>query len=225
MVRSDQSRAKGLTSQMARHFLIDPPVHSIPTLEDYQAQWPHLKARQSHVAQDERFIELILGAHQYFEFHLMLLDRVKHQHVDQDKEPLGLNFTIRAGAVKSAIISGVSVIESVLLFHAQSRHIRISDKATFGSLVVAWKADKRHWADIKPINASLSRLLKVRNRVHLYSSPNTTWENVLTSEEEDLEKVHECIAFLQKLKTRDRRLPKRVNSFHRSTKSKNKSAS
>ena len=207
---------------MARHFLIDPPVHSVPTLEHYQAQWPHLQARQSAVAQDERVIETILGAHQYFDFHLMLLDRVKHKHLEEDLPPLGLNFTIRAGWVKSAIIAGVSVIEGVLLFHAQSRNIRVSDKATFGSLTIAWKDNKQHWKEIQPIKAELSRLAKVRNRVHLYAEPNINWENVLKSEEQDLEKVHSCIAFLQKLKTRDRRLPKRVNSFHRGAQAKNK---
>ncbi len=209
---------------MARHFLIEPPVHSIPTLEDYQAQWPHLQARQSAVAQDERVIEIILGAHQYFDFHLMLLDRVKHKHLEKDLPPLDLNFTIRAGSVKSAIIAGVSVIEGVLLFHAQSRNIRTSEKATFGSLIIAWKDNKQHWKDIQPINGELSRLSKVRNRVHLYADPNLNWEGVLKSEEQDLEKVHKCISFLQKLKTRDRRLPKRVNSFHRGPQSKTKSA-
>ena len=149
----------------------------------------------------------------------MLLNRVKHKHVEEDRPPLDLNFTIRSGFVKNAIIAGVSVIEGVLSFHADSRGIRTTDKATFGSLFTAWRRSK-YWNEIRPISSELSRLNKVRNRVHLYAQPGITWEAVLKSEEEDLEKVHTCINFLQKLKTRDRRLPKRVNEFHRGNQTK-----
>ncbi len=201
---------------MGRKYLFEPDVYSVTTLDEYSSRWPHLKPRELKLREDEGVIESILGAHQYFDFHLMMLERIRHAHTEKDLPPLELHFTIRAGMVKSAIIAGVSVIEGVLLFLGHSRRLPLDNRSTFGSTLKAWNRVPRHRKEIAPINNDLKRLMKVRNRIHLYAETGINWEHVLTHEVADLNRVHACVDFLQGVRTRDRRLPGRVNSFHRS---------
>lgn len=149
---------------MPRKFFFEPETHEIPPLHLLRSDWkniPDIGARQA-----------IAIEFQYLRFQAIVLKNVRHaQPGTIEGFPLGLS--VRAGALKSAILLVGSIAEAALRAHAEKRGIKLSEvpeKRTFGHVLYAWKNDSKHFPSIQEIWDDLKTLHADRNNIHLYET-------------------------------------------------------
>lgn len=170
---------------MAVDFFFNPPTHSLPSLMALRLfRWgdiPH-----SDVA------EVIAREEQYLSFHRFVLDHAKHTKAGCVGSPPyehAIGLSVRAGAVKAALLVAASIAEGALRSHAEKRGYRLNsnpNKRTFGNVLNAWKTSRgRPKRDVRHIWTELQNLRDTRNNVHLFkaaSDPSADFEQVLKDE-------------------------------------------
>lgn len=185
---------------MAVDFYFNPHSHSIPSLAGLRVHW-------SNVPNDD-VVEAIATEAQYLDFHMYVLKSTKHtKHGCLTAPPYEyqLGLSVRAGAIKAALLLTASIAEAVLRAHAEKRSYPLAKdtkRRTFGNVLNAWKAGGKPRKDIAAIWSDLERLRDVRNNVHLFKSaydPSASFVQVLVEEKSLMGATNKIIDHLQKL--------------------------
>jgi hypothetical protein len=134
---------------------------------------------------------------------MYLVESIRHADpVAPDKRiPIGLS--VRAGAVKTAVMICGSIIEAVLRAHAEKRGIKLDkepNRRTLGNVIYSWKKNEQQFSVIAPIWEDLKVLLDSRNDIHLYKSiDEKEFDAIVVSEEQLLNKARKVVTYVQQL--------------------------
>ena len=174
---------------MAADFFFDPPTFEIQPLQPVATfKWQRLNNRDVQYA--------IAAEEQYLQFHLYLLSHLRHTQAGRLANPpyrYELGLSVRAGAVKAAVLVAASILEAALRALAEARNYPLRAdprQRTFGNVIRAWQQNGNPRPDVAPIWANISALYEVRNFVHLHEAaqvPDAAWENVLENERQLLD--------------------------------------
>ncbi len=181
---------------MARKFIIDPDEIEILPVSHFRNEWRNVPDPAARGA--------IAVENQYLYFHEHLLSHLKHQKPCQTMPPIPLGLSVRAGAVKSAILMCASIAEAALRSHSEHRGYRLKanpQRRTFGNVLGSWQeADETPKPEVAEIWQNLQDLHDTRNNIHLYKAVHdgTSFYAVLESEKEALARAK---ATLEVLKT------------------------
>ena len=180
---------------MAVDFFFKEPTFSIQPLKSGAVfKWQRLKnpAVQYAVAAEE----------QYLSFHLYMLKQLRHTEAGKCSEPpyaMELDLSVRAGAVKAAILIAASIIEAALRSLAELRGYPLNadpKKRTFGNVIRSWEVNGQPQPEVAAIWPQIKAMHETRNYVHLHKaagSPDASWPEVLKSEEALLNGALEAI--------------------------------
>lgn len=186
---------------MATDFFFDKPTFSIPPLKPLAAfKWQRIP--------DEDIRYSIAAEEQYLLFHLYMLDNLRHTSSGQILAPpyVGrLGLSVRAGAVKAAVLLAASIVEAALRAIAEKRGYPLNPdprKRTFGNVIRAWEEDGMPRADVAQIWPDVKAMHGVRNFVHLHEAAkdfDAAWEAILESEESLLSGAMRAIDCVSKI--------------------------
>lgn len=181
---------------MARRFSFYPDEFQVSSIEEFRRQWSNVP--------DEQARNVIAVEAQYLEFHQYVVASVRHEPVEGgERIPIGLS--VRAGAIKTAILICASIAEAVLRAHAEARGYalpRNSRARTFGRVLGAWQErDGTPHPDVAPIWEELQRLHEGRNNVHLYRAVDEgdNFYDILDAEGQSLREAEAVLRTLQGL--------------------------
>ena len=187
---------------MARDFHYFPRTFDIPTLPILRTQWENIPY--------QRFRQAIATEHQYLQFHLFMANSTRHTAIGgtADDETFQLFLSVRAGAIKAALLICGSIVEAALLAHALKRryqHLaKDSKKRMFGNIIHAWKNDRNGSTEISPFLSSVEELCDIRNHIHLEkiaSSEDAFYDSLLTKEQSLLIESLRIIEWLKNIST------------------------
>lgn len=169
---------------MAADFFFQNPTFEIQPLKTVAIfKWQRLKNPE---------VQYVIAAEeQYLDFHLHMLSDLRHTKAGEVANPpyaheLGLS--VRAGAVKAAILVAASIIEAALRALAEIRGYPLNKdpkKRTFGNVIYAWEEEGTPRQDVAAIWPSVKAMHEVRNFVHLHKAAmdaDAAWENLLKEE-------------------------------------------
>jgi len=133
----------------------------------------------------------IAAEEQYLHFHLYMLSNLRHTQAGKLAQPpyvSELGLSVRAGAVKAAILVAASIVEAALRTLAEMRGYPLNKdpkKRTFGNVIRAWEEAGVPRPDVATIWPSVKAMHEARNFVHLHKAASDTdaaWDNVLKEE-------------------------------------------
>jgi hypothetical protein len=169
---------------MAVDLFFEPPTIQLPQVAPLRAfRWGHLPPSIAHAVALEE---------QYLSFHLEMLDRIHFTEAGKlvDKpwvKPLGLS--VRAGAIKAAVLVAASIAEAVLRAIAEARAYPLPQQArhrTMGKVLGAWQDGAgQPNQEVSAIWPVLQSLHGIRNNIHLFKAvedPTFSFEAVLAQE-------------------------------------------
>lgn len=169
---------------MAADFFFESPTFEIQPLKPVAVfKWQHLKNPEVQYA--------IAAEEQYLHFHLYMLRSLRHTEAGKLANPpyaYELGLSVRAGAVKAAIMVAASIVEASLRTIAETRGYPLNKdprRRTFGNVIAAWEEAGSPRPDVEAIWAQVKAMHGVRNFVHLHKAAadaDATWENVLKEE-------------------------------------------
>lgn len=140
---------------------------------------------------------------QYLQFQRHLLENLQSTSVEHpDWHPIALSLSLRAGAIKTYVISAVAVLEGALAGFGAARQISANPDdlydLTFGQLLRRWSNDGTPRAEIAPIWEELQLLRTYRNHVHLARAADDEayWQDVVAREPELIRSADRCLGFL-----------------------------
>jgi hypothetical protein len=188
---------------MAVDFLFEDPTKAIPTIATCKKHWQHIP--------DADVQRQICYEQQYLEFHFWLLRNIRSTESGCASNPRytkELTLSLRAGAIKVAILLCASIAEAALRAHAEHRDYPLSSdpkKRTFGNVLKAWKdCEKQPRTDVAPIWDKLMDLYDSRNNVHLHEAAvnaDAGFVAVLAKEETIFNNVKDILKHLRTLKS------------------------
>lgn len=194
---------------MAADFFFHNPTFEIQPLKPVAAfKWQHLRSEDVQYA--------IAAEEQYLCFHLYMLDNLRHTqagHLAQLPYAYELSLSVRAGAVKAAVLVAASIMEAALRALAEARGYPLNENPrlrTFGNVIRAWEeggAPRREVAEIWP---DVKAMHEVRNFVHLHKAAQGTeanWDNVLRREKALLEGALKAIEHVARIEPLKKPLP------------------
>jgi hypothetical protein len=150
---------------------------------------------------------------QYLTFHLYMLENLRFTAAGKLNEvplpysyPLGLS--VRAGAIKAAVLLAASIIEAVLRAHAERRGYKKLNgdpkRRTFGNVIHAWEHEGNPHEDVMAIWPTVLALHDARNSVHLYKAAaeeEAGWQVILNKEDDLLKGALTAIAHVSNIKS------------------------
>lgn len=170
---------------MAADFYFLNPTYTIKSLKGVAAfKWQYL--------QDEDIKYSIAAEEQYLDFHLYMLGNLRHTEAGQIANPpyvYELGLSVRAAAVKAAILIAASIIEAALRALAESKAYPLNEeprRRTFGNVIRAWEQNGSPRPEVADIWPAVKAMHDVRNFVHLHKAAkdgNAAWERILESEQ------------------------------------------
>jgi hypothetical protein len=149
-------------------FFFKNPTKSLPTVASIEMEWANVP--------DADVRKQIAYEYQYLRFHVWMLIEMRTTRAGSVSAPPyehQLAFSLRAGAIKAAILISASISEAALRSHAERRGYALSPdlhRRTFGNVLKAWKISNRPRPDITPIWNELETLRLSRNRIHLHTA-------------------------------------------------------
>ena len=185
---------------MAADFFFADPTFQIPAMLPLAAfKWQHLGNAEVQNA--------IAAEEQYLAFHIYMLGNLRHTragqvHLRPYSHEIGLS--VRAGAIKAAILLAASIAEAALRTLAEFRGYRLNEnpaRRTFGNVIKAWEVNGVPLADVAPIWEHIKAMHTTRNFVHLHvaaGAEDADWGRVLERENELL---HGAIAAINHIAT------------------------
>lgn len=186
---------------MAADFYFRNPTFTIQPLKPVAAfKWQHLT--------DNDIRYSIAAEEQYLNFHLYMLENLRHTkagHLSQPPYEYELGLSVRAGAVKAAVLMAASILEAALRGLAEARGYPLKAdprRRTFGNVISAWEQDGAPRPDVAPIWSDVKSMHEVRNFVHLHKAAKDTdaaWANILQSEEALLSGALKAIEHVSKI--------------------------
>jgi hypothetical protein len=169
---------------MAADFFFSNPTFQIqPLLPLAKVKWRNLHNEEVQYA--------IAAEEQYLRFHLYMLTDLRHTREASLADPpyiYELGLSVRAGAVKAAVLIAGSIIEAALRALAEARLYRLPAdprRRTFGTVIRAWEEAGRPRPDVAPIWPYVKAIHEVRNFVHLHQAAgdvDARWHSMLASE-------------------------------------------
>ena len=188
---------------MAADFFFNAPTYQVQSLKPVAVfKWSHLKNPEVQYS--------IAAEEQYLDFHLYMLNNLRHTEAGKLAHPpyvYELGLSVRAGAVKAAILVAASVIEAALRAHAELRGYSLNKdprRRTFGNVIRAWEDAGAPHPDVAAIWAHVQAMHEVRNFVHLHKAAGTAdaaWGNVLAEERALLEGALNAIEHVAKIES------------------------
>lgn len=170
---------------MASDFFFANPTFSIQSLQPLAGiKWKHIGDPEVQYA--------IALEEQYLGFHLYMLNNLRHTkagHITQPPYVAELGLSVRAGAVKAAVLIAASILEAALRALAEARNYPLKAdprRRTFGNVIGAWEQDGAPRAEVAAIWHHIKAIHEVRNFVHLHKAANSSdaeWGMVLESEQ------------------------------------------
>lgn len=170
---------------MAADFFFQNPTFEIQQLKPVATfKWQNLGDPDIQYA--------VAAEEQYLHFHLYMLNNLRHTKVGFIHEPpytYELGLSVRASAVKAAVLVAASIIEAALRALAELRKYPLKDDArrrTFGNVINAWEDSGLPHQDVAEIWSVVKAVHEVRNYVHLHKAAQeneAAWENVLKNEQ------------------------------------------
>ncbi len=188
---------------MSVDFYFNPHTHSIPSRAGLKAQWKKIP--------NADVLEAIATEAQYLNFHLFILKSAKHTRADcltSKPYEYKLGLSVRAGAIKAALLLCASIAEAALRAHAEKRGYKLAKdpkKRMFGNVLNAWKSQGRPRPDVASIWDELIRLKDVRNNVHLFKAafdPDSNFRHVLKEERALISELTTVLNHLKGLESR-----------------------
>ncbi len=186
---------------MAADFFFQNPSLEIQPLKAVAVfKWQHLRNLDVQYA--------IAAEEQYLQFHLYMLENLRHTETGKASAPpyaYELGFSVRAGAVKAAILVAASIVEAALRALAELRGYTLSKdvrRRTFGNVIAAWEESGTPRPDVEAIWPQVKSIHQVRNFVHLHKAAGTAdsaWECVLRDERALLEAALASIAHVSSI--------------------------
>jgi hypothetical protein len=180
---------------MATDFFFRSPTFQIPALAPLAAfRWNRLD--------DQDVQHAIAAEEQYLAFHLFMLENLRHTEAGRVANPpyeYELGLSVRAGAVKAAVLMAASILEAALRAIAEKRGYPLSPdpkKRTFGNVIRAWENNGTPRPDVAAIWPSVRAIHGVRNYVHLHvasAGGSARWQSVLDAEQQLLNSASDAI--------------------------------
>lgn len=174
---------------MAADFFFETPTFEIQPLKAVAVfKWQYLKNPDVQYA--------IAAEEQYLSFHLYMLRSLRHTEPGKVANPpyaYELGLSVRAGAVKAAVLIAASIVEAALRALAELRGYPLNKETrrrTFGNVIGAWEESGIPRPDVAAVWANIKAMHEVRNFVHLHKAAGDadgTWESVLVNERALLE--------------------------------------
>lgn len=169
---------------MAADFFFQNPTFEIQPLRAIAVfKWQRLQNSEVQYA--------IAAEEQYLHFHLYMLGNLRHTQAGklaQQPYAYELGLSVRAGAVKAAILIASSIVEAALRALAEMRGYPLNKdprKRTFGNVINAWEEAGAPRPDVVAIWPYVKAMHETRNFVHLHKAAIDTdaaWDNVLKYE-------------------------------------------
>lgn len=170
---------------MAADFFFVNPTFTIQSLKPVAVfKWQRIGDQEVQYA--------IAVEEQYLNFHLYMLNNVRHTKAGQLAQPpyvAELGLSVRAGAVKAAVLIAASILEAALRALAEARGYPLNTdprRRTFGNVIRAWEQDGAPRAEVAAIWQDVKAMHEVRNFVHLHKAAHDSdaeWGKVLQSEQ------------------------------------------
>ncbi len=170
---------------MAADFFFSNPTFEVPPLKATAAfKWYRLKNSEVQYA--------IAAEEQYLNFHLYMLSNLRHTRAGHLLNPpyaYELGLSVRAGAVKAAVLMAASILEAALRAIAEARAYELNKdprRRTFGNVLRAWEHEGKPRGDVAAVWSEIKAVHEVRNFVHLHKAAAESeagWGSVLASEE------------------------------------------
>jgi len=183
---------------MAADFFFTNPTFSIQQLKPVAAfKWQHLANQDVQYA--------IAAEEQYLDFHLFMLNNLRHTRAGQVAQPpyaYELGLSVRAGAVKAAVLIAASIVEAALRALAEARGYNLNQdpkRRTFGNVIRAWENNGAPRPEVAEVWSDVKAMHEVRNFVHLHKAAqdvDAAWEQVLQSEQSLLQGALNVIAHI-----------------------------
>lgn len=170
---------------MAADFFFSNPTFEIqPLMTTAVFRWQRLNNPDVQYA--------IAAEEQYLNFHLYMLGNLRHTRAGHLANPpyvYELGLSVRAGAVKAAVLMSASILEAALRSIAEARGYALNKdprRRTFGNVLSAWEADGKPRQDVAAVWSEIRSVHQARNFVHLHKAAaesDAAWAIVLASEE------------------------------------------
>jgi len=190
---------------MAVDFFFEKPTFGIPELKPIAAfKWQHVP--------NEAIPPFLAAEEQYLAFHLYMLEHLRFTEAGRLNggqlpyvRPLGLS--VRAGAIKAAVLLAASIIEAALRAHAEKRGYKLNPdpkRRTLGNVIRAWEHKGKPHPDVEAIWPNVCGLHDARNSVHLYKAAgddDASWQAILNNENQLLTGALCAIEHVAKIKS------------------------
>lgn len=187
---------------MAFDLFLDPPTFELPPVKTVQwFKWGHLPEQIAYAVAVEE---------QYLQFHLLLLERAHFTSAGTLATKTWskpIDFTVRAGIVKAAVLITASIAEAVLRALAEARGYQLPKneyRRTMGMVLKSWQEpDTSPKAEVAAIWPVLQELHSIRNNVHLFKAvndPDANFETILAQEADLVRKLTPTINTLASIK-------------------------
>lgn len=170
---------------MSADFFFQDPTFEIQSLKAVAVfKWQHIP--------DEDVRYSIATEEQYLCFHMYMLKNLRHTQAGQiDKTPYvkELGLSVRAGAIKAAVLVSASIVEAALRAIAEKRKYPLNSdpkRRTLGNVIRAWEKDGKPRQEVAAIWTQVKAMHEVRNFVHLHKAAKDTdadWAAILSNEE------------------------------------------
>ena len=170
---------------MAADFYFRNPTFTIQPLKSVAAfKWQNVP--------DEDIRYSIAAEEQYLNFHLYMLENLRHTKAGMLSTPpyeYELGLSVRAGAVKAAVLIAASIVEAALRALAEARGYPLNAdprRRTFGNVIKSWEQHGEPRPDVAEVWPDVKAIHDVRNFVHLHKAAKDTdaaWGNILLGEQ------------------------------------------
>jgi hypothetical protein len=183
---------------MAFDLVFAPATFDTPTVGKFEKDWANIP--------DPNVRKVIAREHQYLFLHARLLEQLRHTSKGAASDPpykWRIDYNLRAGFIKAALLVAASICEAALRAHAEKRHLplhKIPKCRTVGDVLNACKGQ----ADVAAYYADLLSLKDLRNNLHLFeaaASAKAHYMAVLKQEETSFNMARKLVAECMKLKS------------------------
>jgi hypothetical protein len=163
-----------------RRFFLSNPDFEVPSNQGLVFNWSAL---------DTELAYQIAFQQQFLRFYKHLLENLQSVPSENPEwAPRQLSLSLRAGAVKTYVLIGVSIAEAALFGLAVRRGLGTRNQLrrhTYGQLLGVWSEEGEPRPEVQEIWAQLRLLNRYRNHIHLANAaddPHAYWDEILNQE-------------------------------------------
>ncbi|MFO0904270.1 MAG: hypothetical protein U0939_14805 [Pirellulales bacterium] len=177
--------------------VLNPATVKVPQVRTIEKWWGNVP--------DVTVRKYMAREHQYLLLHEAVLSSIHYTYPNWMKqkppkmEPL--DYTLRAGFVKAAVLIYASLCEAALRAHAEKRGYTLPANArhrTFGKVIAAWNGQP----EVATVWTDLGDLRDMRNNIHLFvaaGNPKADYKNIIAQEATMLGTANTVLGELMKI--------------------------